>query len=327
MARAILITGGAGYIGSHMVQLMLDEGYDVVVVDDLSGGHRDAVLGGHFVHGDIGDAELIEHVVREHEVEAAIHFAGFIQVGESVANPEKYYWNNVANTLGLLRALHKTSLRRFIFSSSAAVYGEPQRSPIPEDHPKAPLNPYGRSKLMIEQMLEDYGRAYGLTSISLRYFNAAGADPNGRLGERHDPESHLIPLVLRAAAGGPPIRVFGSDYETPDGTCIRDYVHVTDLCLAHLLALAALANGRGTAAYNIGNGTGYSVREVIDTARRVTGRAIAEVQSPRRAGDPASLVADSARARQELSWQPKYENLETIIEHAWAWQRAHPLPR
>jgi UDP-glucose 4-epimerase len=250
-----------------------------------------------------------------------MHFASFIQVGESVQQPAKYYQNNVVNTLNLLEAMRAHGIHQFIFSSTAATFGEPQYTPIDERHPQQPINPYGRSKRMIEEVLADYDAAYGLKSVCLRYFNAAGADPEGQLGERHEPETHLIPLVLQAASGRRPhISVFGRDYETPDGTCIRDYVHIADLCEAHWLALQSLMNGAPSQAYNLGNGHGFSVQEVIDTAEAVTGRKIAVVNAPRREGDPARLVADATLARQQLGWKPQYADLATIVEHAWKWE-------
>ncbi len=321
----ILITGGAGYIGSHMVKTLLDAGFDVVTVDNLSGGFRDAVTGGEFVHGDISDVQFINDVLTQRRVSAVIHFASFIEVGESVTDPSKYYCNNLTNTLLLLDTMRSCGVNNFIFSSSAAVYGEPETVPIPEFHRKLPLSPYGRSKWMVEQILSDMNRAYDFKSVSLRYFNAAGAHPSGLLGERHEPETHLIPLVLRVASGAAPdVKVFGNDYDTPDGTCIRDYVHVVDLCQAHLLALESLLGGGDSAAFNLGNGNGFSVQEVIATAERVTGRTIPVIAAPRRAGDPARLVADSSLVRACLAWQPRYDRLDTIIEHAWSWaQKFH----
>jgi UDP-glucose 4-epimerase len=316
----VLVVGGAGYIGSHMVKRLGQLGCHVTTLDDLSSGHRDAVLNGDFVQGSIADANLLDRLLGQ-GFDAVMHFASFIQVGESVQQPAKYYQNNVVNTLNLLEAMRAQGVQKFIFSSTAATFGEPQYTPIDERHPQQPINPYGRSKRMIEQVLADYDAAYGLKSVCLRYFNAAGADPEGQLGERHEPETHLIPLVLQAASGRRPhISVFGRDYDTPDGTCIRDYVHIADLCEAHWLALQSLMNGGSSQAYNLGNGNGFSVQEVIDTAEAVTERRIAVVNAPRREGDPARLVADATLARKQLGWQPQYADLATIIEHAWKWE-------
>lgn len=318
----ILVVGGAGYIGSHMVKRLGQLGCAVTTLDNLSSGHRDAVLWGEFVHGDLADRALLADVLQPGRFDAVMHFASFIQVGESVLKPAMYYANNVCNTLHLLDAMRAAGVQRFIFSSTAATFGEPQYTPIDERHPQAPINPYGRSKLMIEQVLEDYDRAYGLRSVCLRYFNAAGADPEGALGERHEPETHLIPLVLQAASGRrADIAVFGRDYDTPDGTCIRDYIHINDLCEAHWLALQSLVQGAGSQRYNLGNGAGFSVQEVIDAAQRVTGRAIAVRDAPRRDGDPARLVADATLARQQLGWKPQFPELQTIVAHAWAWEQ------
>jgi UDP-glucose 4-epimerase len=317
----VLVVGGAGYIGSHMVKLLGQQGCSVTTLDDLSSGHRDAVLCGDLVQGDFGDRAVLDAVLSK-GFDAVMHFASFIQVGESVQQPEKYYRNNVTNTLGLLDAMRAHRVSKFIFSSTAATFGEPQYTPIDERHPQQPINPYGRTKLMVEQALADYDKAYGFKSVCLRYFNAAGADPEGQLGERHDPETHLIPLVLQAASGRrPSISVFGRDYDTPDGTCIRDYIHINDLCSAHWLALQSLLNDGPSQAYNLGNGNGFSVQEVIDTAERVTGRQIAVVNGPRRAGDPARLVADATQARQHMGWQPQFADLATIVQHAWAWEQ------
>ena len=317
----ILVVGGAGYIGSHMVKHLGLAGNAVTTLDNLSGGHADAVLHGTFVQGDIADRALLDRLLAEGRFDAVMHFASFIQVGESVVAPAKYYQNNVVNTLNLLDAMVAAGVKRFIFSSTAAIFGEPQSDTIDELHRQQPINPYGRTKLMVEQALADYDRAYGLKSVCLRYFNAAGADPAGELGERHDPETHLIPLVLQAASGRrPQISVFGRDYDTPDGTCIRDYVHINDLCQAHGLALQSLMGGAGSQAYNLGNGSGFSVQEVIDTARQVTGREIPVVYAERRAGDPARLVADSRAATAQLGWKPQFAALETLIGHAWAWE-------
>jgi UDP-glucose 4-epimerase len=317
----VLVVGGAGYIGSHMVKRLGQLGCEVVTLDNLSAGHRDAVLAGEFVHGDIADRTLLDQLFASRRFDAVMHFASFIQVGESMREPVKYYQNNVTNTLNLLNTMQTFGVGRFIFSSTAAIFGEPRYVPIDEAHPKEPINPYGRTKLMVEQALADYDRAYGLKSVCLRYFNAAGADPDGQLGERHDPETHLIPLVLQAASGRRPhISVFGRDYDTPDGTCIRDYIHITDLCEAHWLAVQSLMDGAGSQAYNLGNGNGFSVQEVIAAAGRVTGRDIPVVDAPRREGDPARLVADSRQARKALGWQPAYADLDLIIRHAWGWE-------
>jgi len=317
----ILVVGGAGYIGSHMVLALSEGGHEVTTLDNLSGGYRDAVLAGRFVQGDLGDVRLLDELFAAQRFDAVMHFASYIQVGESVIHPAKYYDNNLGNTLRLLDAMVRHDVRCFVFSSTAAVFGEPDYSPIDESHPTRPINPYGRSKLMVEEILRDYDRAYGLRSIALRYFNAAGADPGGRLGERHQPETHLIPLVLQAASGRrPAITVYGRDYDTPDGTCIRDYIHVTDLCQAHLLALEHLLQGEPTTAYNLGNGNGFSVQEVIDTARRITGKAIKVQEGERRGGDAARLVADATRARRELGWTPAYPDLDEVIAHAWGWE-------
>lgn len=319
--KTVLVVGGAGYIGSHMVKRLGQLGCQVVTLDNLSGGFRDAVLAGDFVHGDIADRALLDRLFSSRRFDAVMHFASYIQVGESMREPAKYYQNNVVNTLNLLDAMRTFGVNRFIFSSTAAIFGEPDYTPIDEAHPKRPINPYGRSKLMVEDALADYDRAYGMKSVCLRYFNAAGADAEGELGERHDPETHLIPLVLQAASGRRPhISVFGRDYDTPDGTCIRDYIHIADLCEAHWLALLSLLDGGDSQAYNLGNGNGFSVQEVIDAARRVTGREIPVQDAPRREGDPARLVADATRARAELGWAPRYNDLDVIIRHAWGWE-------
>ena len=321
----VLVVGGAGYIGSHMVKMLLGAGHQVVVLDNLSTGYRDAVKGGEFIEGDMGDAAQLAKLFAQHQIDAVMHFAAFIEVGESVANPAKYYANNLCNTHTLLTAMIEANVKALIFSSTAAVFGEPHYTPIDEAHPKNPINPYGRSKLMVEEVLADYDRAYGLKSIALRYFNAAGADPDGELGGRHDPESHLIPLILQVASGRrESISIFGNDYDTPDGTCVRDYIHIDDLCSAHLKALKKLLQQGVSGAYNLGNGSGFSVRQVIDCARRITGREITVVQGERRAGDPAVLVAKSDRACEELAWSPQYNDLNTIVSHAWAWEQRYP---
>ena len=319
----ILVVGGAGYIGSHMVKRLGQRGCAVTTLDDLSSGHRDAVLTGDFVQGDMADTELLRGLFAARKFDAVMHFASFIEVGESVREPAKYYRNNVANTLALLAAMREAGVDRFIFSSTAAIFGTPQYVPIDERHPRAPINPYGRTKNMVEDVLSDYERAYGLRSVCLRYFNAAGADPEGKLGERHDPESHLIPLALQAASGRRAgLSVYGTDYDTPDGTCIRDYVHVSDLCEAHWLALESLRDGASSQAYNLGNGNGFSVLEVIETAKKVTGVDFAVKHEVRRAGDPPRLVADSSAIKAKLGWSPRYADLDTIIAHAWAFERS-----
>jgi UDP-glucose 4-epimerase len=320
----VLVVGGAGYIGSHMVKMLRGAGFPVVVADDLSNGHREAVLGAELHVGDIGDAGFVDAVLGMARPAAVMHFASFIQVGESMADPGKYYRNNLAATQVLLDGMRAHGVSRFIFSSTAAIFGEPGYVPIDEAHPKLPINPYGRSKWMVEQMLEDYDRAYAMKSACLRYFNAAGADPDGELGECHEPETHLIPLVLQAAAGRRPhVTVHGDDYATPDGTCIRDYIHVHDLCSAHLLALRQLLDAGDSARYNLGNGQGFSVREVIDAVRRVTGLDVPVVMGARREGDPPRLIADAALASMQLQWRPRYPDIDTIVAHAWRWEREH----
>jgi UDP-glucose 4-epimerase len=319
--KTILVVGGAGYIGSQMVKMLLANDYHVVTLDNLSGGHRDAVLGGDFVFGDLADSNCLNYLFNGYQFDGVMHFASFLQVGESVRLPSKYYQNNFANTLNLLNAMVAHHVNRFIFSSTAAIFGEPQYVPIDEAHPKRPMNAYGSSKQMVEHALQDYDSAYQLKSVCLRYFNAAGADPEGQLGERHAPETHLIPLVLQTASRKlPHLTVFGQDYETPDGTCVRDYVHVNDLCQAHLLALQQLLAGGNSAVYNLGNGEGFSIRQVIEVAEQVTGRPIPLIMGERRQGDPARLVADARLARQQLGWIPQYSALSTIIQHAWQWE-------
>lgn len=317
----ILVVGGAGYIGSHMVKMLLDAGHEVITLDNLSSGHRDAVLGGTFIEGDLADTACLNQLFGSYQPEAVMHFASYIQVGESVRKPDIYYRNNVTNTLNLLDTMLEFGVKKFIFSSTAAVFGEPDYVPIDEAHPNRPLNPYGRSKWMIEQVLADYDKAFDFRSVCLRYFNAAGADPEGRLGERHDPETHLIPLILQAASGRREnIQVFGRDYDTPDGTCIRDYIHIVDLCSAHLAALEYLNKGGSSDRFNLGNGSGFSVQEVIDAVENVSGKQVTVIDGPRREGDPARLVADAKRAKNILAWHPEYTSLETIVRHAWQWE-------
>ena len=317
----ILVTGGAGYIGSHMVKLLAERGHEVTVLDDLSTGHADAVRGGTLVRGDIADVAATKKLLEQRRIEAVIHFAACSLVGESVVDPLKYYARNVAASVSLLKAMREASVAKIVFSSTAAVYGSPQRLPIGEDHAKEPTNPYGSTKLAIERMIAECSSAYGLNAVSLRYFNAAGADAGAGLGERHEPETHLIPLVLRAAAHGAPVSVFGDDYPTRDGTCVRDYIHVADLCDAHLRALEWLGRGGSHACFNLGNGNGATVLEVIEAARRVTGKEIKVHSAPRRPGDPAALVADATRAKELLGWQPARADIDSIVRDAWAFER------
>lgn len=316
--KNVLIVGGAGYIGSHMSAFLAGTDYTPVVLDDLSTGHRDAVMNVEFIEGSMADFALLDDIFSTRSFLAVMHFASFIQVGESVKSPEKYYQNNVTNTLNLLKAMLKHKINKFIFSSTAAVYGEPQYTPIDENHLIKPINPYGCSKSMVEQMLADLMHAHGFQYAVLRYFNAAGADPSGKLCERHMPETHLIPLILQVASKqSEAITVNGQDYPTADGTCIRDYIHVTDLCDAHFKALSWLNQGEKCGIYNLGTGQGYSVKQVIEAAREITGAKIPVIYGPRRMGDPAILVADAKRAMQDLKWMPHYSDLKTIIQHAW----------
>ncbi|MCC7096492.1 MAG: UDP-glucose 4-epimerase GalE [Thermomonas sp.] len=316
----VLVTGGAGYIGSHACKALAIAGFTPVAYDNLEHGHAEAVRWGPLEQGDLADRARLDAVIAQHKPVAAMHFAAYAYVGESVTNPGKYYRNNVGGSLNLLEALRDHGIDACVFSSTCATYGVPQHLPLTEDHPQKPINPYGASKLVVERMLADFDAAHGLRSMRLRYFNAAGADPDGETGEVHDPETHLIPLVLDAAAGTrPAITVFGTDYATPDGTCIRDYIHVSDLADAHVLALRALLEGAASAAYNLGNGKGFSVREVIDCAQRVTGREIAVSEGERRPGDPPVLVGDATRIRNELHWLPKLADLDAIITTAWRW--------
>lgn len=322
---AVLVTGGLGYVGSHSVKQLVERGEHVINLDNLIFGHKQAACGSEVIIGDIGDRALLRDIFSKYDIDAVMHFAALADVPESVADPRKYYDTNVAKSLALLDMMLEHGVKMMIFSSSAATFGEPQIVPIPEDHPKNPTNPYGRSKLMLEEILREYERAYGLRAISLRYFNASGADPSGEIGEDHNPEHHLIPIVLQVALGQrEQVSIYGTDWPTKDGTCIRDYVHVSDLAQAHLLALDALRNGCQTTEYNLGNGNGYTVMEVVRTAENVTGREIKTVNADRRPGDPAVLVASSEKIVKELGWKPKYPDLETIIETAWKWHSTHP---
>lgn len=345
--KTILVTGGAGYIGSHAVKELGRRGYNIIILDNLLYGHRAAIKEGTFIHGDLADKRLIETIFKDHPIDAVMHFAAYAYVGESVIAPQKYYRNNVANTINLLDTMLDFNINVFIFSSTCAVYGEPVDIPITETHPKRPINPYGYSKFMVEQILTDYSKAYNLRYVSLRYFNAAGADPSGEIGEWHIPETHLIPLTLRAAmeavgikeieddntlipkgkiAASIPfvLKVFGNDYTTEDGTCIRDYIHVLDLVDAHILAMEWLIAKGKSDVFNLGNGTGYSVKEVIDTAIEVTGINIPYKYVERREGDASVLVGSSEKAKKVLGWEPRYYDLKQIIETAWKWHKSHP---
>lgn len=319
----ILVVGGAGYIGSHVVLALQESGYPVLVLDNLSRGHRDIVedvLRAKLVVGDIGDRAFLDEVFTRYPIAAVLHFAAYAYVGESLIVPNLYYRNNVGNTLTLLEAMRKAGINRLVFSSTCAVYGVPHIVPIPEDHPKQPINTYGSSKSMAEQIIADYHAAYDLNYVCFRYFNAAGADPAGRIGEDHDPEPHLIPLILQTALGKrDAIQIFGTDYPTEDGTCIRDYIHVCDLVKAHLLGLEYLFGGGKSTVLNLGNGNGFSVRQAIETSKRVTGKSIRVVEKIRRQGDPPVLVGDASKAKQLLNWYPYYTDLEEIITHAWKW--------
>lgn len=327
----VLVTGGAGYIGSHAVLALQQAGYGVVILDNLVYGHRDIVenvLKVDLVVGDTTDRPLLDKLFQTYNISAVMHFAAYAYVGESVTDPSKYYHNNVTGTLTLLDAMLAASVKAFVFSSTCATYGIPKAVPIIEDHPQDPINPYGASKLMVERILADFDHAYGLRSVCFRYFNAAGASPDGLLGEDHQPETHLIPLVLLTALGQrESISIYGTDYPTPDGTCIRDYIHVTDLATAHVLGLDYLLTHSVSQIFNLGNGNGFSVKQVIDTARQVTGCPINVLECDRRAGDPPSLVGSSTKARQMLGWQPRYDNLNDILLHAWQWhQQRHGTP-
>lgn len=321
----ILVAGGAGYIGSQVVLDLARNGHRPITYDNLSKGHKEAVKAGLLIEGDLSDSSLIKEVLTREKIDAVVHLAAYSLVGESVQEPKKYFQNNIGNGMILLDAMLTCNVKYFVLSSTAAVYGEPDQIPITEDHPKKPTNPYGFSKLTLEGILDAYDRAYGLRYISLRYFNAAGADPDAEIGEDHNPESHLIPIVLQTALGiRPNIQLFGNDYPTPDGTCIRDYIHVADLSQAHILALQSLVQGGSSNCYNLGIGHGYSNLQVIENARKVTGKPINVIEAPRRPGDPAVLVASSDRIKRELSWNPKYSGLDEIIMTAWKWSLSHP---
>ncbi len=321
----ILVTGGAGYIGSYMCKLLSRNGHHPVVIDNYCQGHREAARWGTIIEGDIANPDCLQHVFANHPIDAVMHFAAHCYVGESVSEPYKYYLNNVAATLALLNAMLDADVACFVFSSTCATYGEPAEIPISEQHPQNPINPYGRSKFMVEQILRDFERAHRLKYISLRYFNAAGADPEGEIGEDHRPETHLIPLTLKVALGQhPEVTIFGDDYPTRDGTCVRDYIHIADLAQAHLLALGKLLNGGASAIYNLGNGHGFSVLEIVELARRITGASIPSVVSRRRHGDPAVLVGSSEKVIRELGWRPQFADLESILQTAWEWHKAHP---
>ena len=319
----ILVVGGAGYIGAHAVNLLKKEGYNPVIYDDLSKGHEEAagILGTKLIKGDLGDKNRIKEVLAEEKIEAVMHFAAFIEVGESVSSPAKYYNNNVSKVLELLDAMVESNVKYFVFSSTAATFGEPQSEKINEEHPQNPINPYGRTKLMVEEILKDYEKAYGLKSVVLRYFNASGSDENGIIGESHNPETHLIPLILQAASGKrKSIKVYGTDYNTKDGTCIRDFVHVYDLAKAHILGMRKMINENASLNYNLGSGEGFSVNELIKKAKEITGVDFTVENDERRAGDPAVLVADSAKAKKELGWNIEYD-LNSIISSAWKWEQ------
>ena len=327
-AQAILVTGGAGYIGSHTCKALAKAGYLPIVYDNLCFGHEWAVQWGPLERGDILDRDRLDQVIEKYQPRAVMHFAAFAYVGESITDPGKYYRNNVIGSLTLLEAMRDSGIKRIVFSSTCATYGTPEKLPIDESSPQHPINPYGASKLMVERMLSDFGTAHGLVWAALRYFNAAGADADCQIGEVHDPETHLIPLVLDAALSRRPnVTIFGSDYDTPDGTCIRDYIHVTDLAEAHVLALNSIQGERGSGAYNLGNERGFSVRQVIDAAERVTKLRIPFTLSERRAGDPSALVSSSLKARDLIGWRPKISELDEIVRTAWAWHQGYRAER
>jgi UDP-glucose-4-epimerase GalE len=323
-SSTVLVVGGAGYIGSHAAKALAASGRRVVVLDDLSNGHREAVRWGDLVVGSIRDEAFVASTMTRYGVTAVMHFAAWLYVGASMTDPAGYYANNVEGTLALLRAMVQSKVSQLVFSSTAAVFGNPERTPIDESHPTRPINPYGETKLAVERALPHFERAYGLRSVVLRYFNAAGADPEGDIGEAHDPEPHLVPLAIDAALDGPALNVFGLDYDTPDGTCLRDYVHVADLASAHVLALERLEGGGASATYNLGNGRPFSVKDVIGAVERVSGRPVKWTPGPRRAGDPAVLFASSRRIQDELGWAPRFTDPTEIVETAWRWRVSHP---
>lgn len=322
MTKTILVAGGAGYIGSHTVKYLLKNNYKVVVLDNLIYGHKEAVLTPNFEQIDLDDKEALDKLFKKYQIDAVIHFAAYTYVGESVTSPKKYYRNNVVNTINLLDAMVENNVKNIVFSSTCATYGNPQYTPIDEKHPQSPINPYGKTKLMMEQIMADYETAYGLKYVALRYFNAAGCDAQGELGESHDPETHLIPLVLKAIKGEiPKISVFGTDYDTPDGTCIRDYIHVEDLADAHMLAVKTLFKENKSQCINLGTGIGTSVKEIIKAAEEVTGQKVPLEYGDRRVGDPAKLYAANEKAKKVLGWNPKYTEIKDIIKTAWIWEQ------
>mgnify|MGYP001580345997 CR=1 FL=1 len=323
--KNVLVTGGTGYIGSHTVKQLIKGNYNITVIDNLQRGHIQSIPKEvNLIKGDLSDQKLLNKVLKEHKIDAVLHFAGFIEAGESMIKPEKYFTNNISNGINLLNVMIKNNVKKIIYSSSAAVYGIPKNNLIKEENETKPINPYGETKLIFEKILKWYEHAYGLKYVSLRYFNAAGADISGEIGEDHDPETHLIPLIMQAALGKREnIQIFGTDYETKDGTCIRDYIHVTDLADAHILALKWLIKGKESRVFNLGNGNGFSVKEIIDLSRKITGKDIPIVEASRREGDPARLVASSDKIKKELKWNPRYD-IKKIIETAWNWHKNHP---
>lgn len=320
--KNILVVGGAGYIGSHMVLYLLENGYEPIIYDNLSEGHKEAILGGTFIKGDLEDTYLLRNTFESYNISAVMHFAAFCYVGESVKDPYKYYKNNVFNTVNLLNVMKEHHINKFIFSSTCATYGVPEKLPLTENHYQNPINPYGNTKLMVEKILNDYDKAYGLKSMILRYFNASGADPEGRIGEAHEPETHLIPNVINTVLGKKnDLKIYGSDYDTKDGTCIRDYIHVLDLAQAHFLALEKLLTGSESNIYNLGNGLGYSNKEIIETVEKISGKKVNFEFAPKREGDPPILVGSSEKIINDLNWKPKYNSLEKIIETAYNWHK------